>query len=64
MNMPKKTRKRTRLATNKGKFSIYVDRDVMAEASKRAAIIDRSTNYFIEKVLKDSFEATAYVKTA
>jgi hypothetical protein len=37
--------------TNKAKFSIYVDRDLMAKYAKRAKAHDRSINYEVEKSL-------------
>ena len=38
--------------TNKAKYSIYVDRDVMAKYEKRAKSHERSINYEVEKALK------------
>jgi len=37
--------------TNKGKFSIYVDKDLMAKYAKRAQVHERSVNYEVEKSL-------------
>lgn len=41
-----------RKPTNKEKFSIYIDKDVMAKYAKRAKVHERSINYEVEKALK------------
>ena len=38
--------------TNKAKFSVYLDRDLMAKYAKRAKVHERSINYEVEKSLK------------
>lgn len=43
--------KKAKKPTNKAKFSLYLDKDLMAQASKQAVTLDRSVNYVIEKRL-------------
>ncbi len=43
--------KKAKKGTNKRKFSLYLDKDLMAEARKQAQELERSVNYVIEKRL-------------
>ena len=47
--------KRTRKPTNKAKFSLYLDKTLMAKVSKEADKTDRSINYVVEKSLEKEF---------
>lgn len=45
--------KKTKKPTNKAKFSLYIDRDVMKKISKEAEKLDRSINWVVEKKLSE-----------
>lgn len=47
--------KRTRKATNKAKFSLYLDKDLMLKVSKEGEKSERSTNYMVEKALEEKY---------
>ena len=44
--------KKDKKPTNKAKFSIYADRDVMAKVAKKAESLDRSINWVVENALQ------------
>ena len=43
--------KKDKKPTNKAKFSLYLDKDVMAKVAKRADSLDRSVNWVVENTL-------------
>ena len=45
--------KNSKKTTNKAKFSLYLDRDVMKKVAKEAEKQDRSINFIVEKKLAD-----------
>lgn len=45
--------KKNKKPTNKAKFSLYIDRDVMKKVTKEADKQDRSINYIVEKKLAE-----------
>lgn len=45
--------KKHKKPTNKAKFSLYIDRDVMKKVGKEAEKQDRSINYIVEKKLAE-----------
>ncbi len=45
--------KKVKKPTNKAKFSLYLDRDVMRKVSKEAEKQDRSINWIVEKKLAE-----------
>ena len=47
--------KKTKKPTNKAKFSLYLDKTVMAKVAKEAEKLERSINYIVEKSLEKEF---------
>lgn len=45
--------KKPKKATNKAKFSLYLDRDIMKKVSKEAEKQERSINFIVEKKLAE-----------
>jgi predicted HicB family RNase H-like nuclease len=46
---------RTRKPTNKAKFSLYMDKTLMAKIAKVAEKKERSVNFVVEKALEEKF---------
>jgi len=44
--------KKDKKPTNKAKFSLYLDKDVMAKVAKKADSLDRSVNWVVENTLE------------
>ncbi len=47
--------KKDKKGTNKAKFSLYLDKTVMANIAKEAEKAERSVNYLVDKTLKENF---------
>jgi predicted HicB family RNase H-like nuclease len=47
--------KKAKKPTNKAKFSLYLDKTVMANVARQADKTDRSVNYIVEKNLEKDF---------
>lgn len=47
--------KKEKKGTNKGKFSLYLDKTVMANIAKEAEKSERSVNYLVDKTLKEKY---------
>jgi len=45
----------TRKPTNKGKFSLYMDKTLMQKIQRIAERKDRSVNYVVERALEKEF---------
>jgi predicted transcriptional regulator len=43
--------KKQRKPTNKAKFSVYLDKAIMAKVARKAKLLDRSVNWIVENAL-------------
>lgn len=44
-------KRKVKKPTNKGKFSLYLDKTLMAKVAKKASLLDRSVNWLVENTL-------------
>lgn len=47
--------KKTRKPTNKAKFSLYLDKTVMAKIAKEADKEERSVNFLVDRTLAEKY---------